>query len=150
MILVRLTLPAGLTLANFTAVRVLQYENGVWADKTAASPGRDFTSKTIYARISSLSPIAAASPNGPVSTTASISGKLSNSQGGSVRIATITLTASGGGRSYTTVNPFGYYRFPGLIAGTTVLINISAKGKVFEPFLTSLNEDLVQLNLTSR
>ncbi|MEP6786909.1 MAG: CHRD domain-containing protein [Acidobacteriota bacterium] len=148
-ILVRLTLPDGLTPANFAVVRILQYENGAWVDKTTTSPARDFASKTIYARISSLGPLAAASPGGPVSGTASVSGRLNGGPGRNAYTSVVTITAAGGAKYYTRVNQFGYFQFQGLAAGGIYLINPSSKTVVFAPLLIALNDELVDVNITA-
>lgn len=147
-ILVKITLPTGITVDSFNAVRIFQYENGAWTDKTAASPPRDFAAKTVYARVSSLSMIAAAAPTGTAAFTA-VSGQLSTAQGRAVFPAVVSITSANGVKSYTTVNPFGYFRFTGIGSDRNYLIGVTAKRHDFAPQLISIDGDSPDIHLTA-
>ncbi len=149
-ILARLKLPANIDQANFDAVRILQFENGAWNDKTAATPPRDFASKFVYALISTLDPFTAASPIGPVVGMSAISGRLITSGGRGVPNAIITATSAGGVRVYAIANPFGYFRFKNLTTGENFVVSVSSKRFHFAPQLFSLHDDLTEIVISSQ
>jgi len=149
-ILVKLTLPANIDQANFEAVRVLQFENGAWNDKTAVAPPRDFATKSVYAIISSLSPIAAASPNGLVMGTSAISGRLQTRDGRGVSGALVTAMSATGELTYAYSNPFGYFRFQSVRNGENYVLSVSSKRHKFIPQILSSNGDLIDAMLISR
>ncbi|MBX7053974.1 MAG: carboxypeptidase-like regulatory domain-containing protein [Pyrinomonadaceae bacterium] len=68
-----------------------------------------------------------------------ISGRVVNSDGGAVRGAIVSLTGSDGLSRTSRTNAFGYFRFQEIEAGQSVLLNVRAKGKIFEPNSTLLN-----------
>ncbi|MFN0277156.1 MAG: CHRD domain-containing protein [Pyrinomonadaceae bacterium] len=149
-ILVRLTMPASIDQTNFNAVRIFQFESGVWNDKTALAPPRDFAARSVYALISSLAPIAAASPLGPVTGPSAISGRLLAPGGRAAHSALVTATSAGGSRIYSPVNPFGHFRFKNLPIGENIVIRVSSKRHRFLPEIVSLNDDLAEIELTSQ
>ena len=149
-VLVRLILPANIDQTNFNAVRILQFENGAWNDKTSEPPPRDFAAKSIYALLSSLDPIAAVSPSGPVTGTSAITGRLRTLNGRNVSNGFVTVGPAGETPSYAPVNPFGYFRFRNLPSGENVILAASSKRHRFAPQLISLNDDLTEIVLTSQ
>ena len=149
-ITVRITLPANLDAANFEAVRILQYENGVWADRTAAAPVRDFASKAVYASISTLSPLAAATRNWPITELRSVTGRLLTSGGRATLNTAMSVTSANGTKTQTFANPFGYFRFRNLTNGGTYLFNVASKRFKYSPFLLSINEDLPDIILATQ
>lgn len=122
-------MPASIDQPNFDAVRVFQFENGTWNDKTAVAPQRNFATKTVYALITSLSPIAASSSNGPVFGLSAVSGRLLRlrSDGRGVPSSFAILTSAAGERLYAYSNPFGYFRFPALTTNENYVIRVSSK-----------------------
>lgn len=140
-VLVKLTLPLTVDLANFNAAQVVQFENGLWIDRTAAAPVRDFANRTIYARISPFSPFAAVSPLSPASESVLVTGRMLRGDGRGVSKATVTITDANGTRVSALTNPFGYYRFT-VSARTAYLMSTSAKRHNFEPVVFSAAENI--------
>lgn len=65
--------------------------------------------------------------------------------------ARIELTGSGGAAAATTItNPFGYFRFENVEAGSTYIINVSSKRFIFAPQVVSVNEDIAGLIFTGQ
>lgn len=145
-IVVRMTLPSAITAANFDAVRAMQFENGTWYDKTADAPPRDFATRTIYARLTTLSPIAAASPLGPVIGLATVSGRILTTgkmdPGSLVSVAPISGTPL-----YTFANPQGFYSVANLTIGGTYIVRALSKRRSIAPLLISVNENLFEVDL---
>ncbi len=88
-------------LSRFDAVRVWQYENGAWTDKTASVPLRDIATRTVYAEVSSLGIFAAAAP---VAATASVSGRVTTPSGQGLRNVVVTLVDSNNVRRIATTS----------------------------------------------
>ena len=143
-------MPVNIDQANFNAVRVLQFENGGWTDKTAAAPPRDFAAKSVYAIVSTLDALTAASPNGPVTGTSAISARLITPGGRGVSSAIISARSASGSLSFAVANPFGYFRFKNLTRGENIVLAISSKRYEFAPQLISLNDDLTEIVFTSQ
>lgn len=84
--------------------------------------------------------------SGSVTTAAgvSIGGRVVTAGGRPIAKAQIVMNDMAGNTRTVTTNPFGYYRFDDLQAGTTVLISVRAKGYLFtEPTrVLFLSEDL--------
>ncbi len=147
---VKLTLPDSIGQTSFDAAQIMQFEDGLWVDKTTESPPRDFASRSLYARISLSSPIAIITKIfQPVGIT-TVSGRLFNANGKGVANALLTATNQNAERVYTLSNPFGYYRFRGLLTGRNYVINIASKRVQFAPLSISVNEDLTDINITAR
>jgi len=86
---------------------------------------------------------------GPTSAIAAIEGRVVTSDGRPlVRTSVIVIDESGAIRSALT-NPFGRFRFDGLEAGRTYVIEFSAKGFVSTPQVIFLAEDIAGLELTA-
>lgn len=67
----------------------------------------------------------------PTAAFVSIGGRAMNSQGRPIPKAQITLQEQGGNVRTALTNPFGYYSFDGVARGTTVMLNVAAKGQEF-------------------
>lgn len=63
--------------------------------------------------------------------TGSISGRVLDANGNPARLAIVSLGGEQGGRVYTTINPFGYYRFSGLPLGSRYAISVVSKRNTF-------------------
>ncbi len=147
---VKLTLPIGIDAASFNSAQILQFENGLWVDKTTAQPARDFGSRVLYARISVSSPIAIVTPTTQPVRAVSVSGRLLTANGKAVASSLVTATNQIGGRIYAVANPFGYYQFAGLLTGGNYIINIASKRSRFAPRAISVNDDLANIDLISQ
>lgn len=65
--------------------------------------------------------------------------------------AYVTLTDQTGNVRYTLTNPFGYYRFIGLIPGETYTIRVSHKSYWFDPpQIFTADQNREDLNLTAQ
>jgi len=147
-VLVKLKLPLSVDLANFNATQVVQFENGVWIDRTAAAPVRDFATRTIYGRISPFFPFAAVSPLSPASESVSVTGRMLRGDGRGVSKAIVTITDGNRMRASVLTNPFGYYRFT-VSARTAYLMNTAAKRHNFAPVLFSAAENIEDFDFVS-
>ena len=75
-ILVKFIAPQNIDQTTFNSLRVLHYENGVWIDSTVLapnSPAPDYATRSIYARVTSLSPFAVAQFTPPAPSTIDVS-----------------------------------------------------------------------------
>ncbi len=149
-ILVKLTLPANIDQVNFNAVRILQFENGTWNDKTTAAPPRDFALKSVYALVNSFDPITAASLTGPVTGTSAILGRLLSPTGRAVPNTLVSIRPVNGSRVYALANQSGRFRFKNLPTGENFVVTISSKRYLFASQILSLQDDLTEIELTSR
>jgi uncharacterized delta-60 repeat protein len=146
-VLIRLTMLPTIDAASFETIRILQYENNGWTDRTAASPPRDFSAKTIYARVSSLAVIAAASPGTLVAPTASVSGRVTTPGGQSLRNTFVSLIDSNNERRSTSTSSFGIYVFADVPTGRFYTITGASKRYRFAPKMVSVRDNLSDVDL---
>lgn len=135
-ILVRLTLPQNIDSLTFSTIRVREYLNGVWGDVTANSPSRDFSTRTIYASITSAGSIVAAWP------TVNLSGRVTTPGGLGLRNAVVYVTDAQGVRRTTTTSSFGNYSFIGLPGGQTYAVSVSSKRYRFAARVVEISSSL--------
>jgi hypothetical protein len=88
-------------------------------------------------------------PFAPTAANISISGKVVNGKTG-VPGALVTLTDSEGNVWTAKTNSFGYFKFEDLRAGQTLIINVTAKGLVFNPQVIFAMEDITDLLFTAQ
>lgn len=148
-ILVRYSLTGALSQTEFDSVRILQFENGLWADKTIDTPVRDFATKTIYARVSTLSLIAAALPGRQTQRPATVSGRITNN-GLAIFQARLSLRLPGGAIRYAIVNPSGYFRFRDISTGGNYILNTASKRGKVSSILVSVHEDPTEISLITQ
>lgn len=67
----------------------------------------------------------------PTAAGVSIGGRVLNANGMGISKSMVTLTDMQGVSHTTLTNPFGYYNFDDVAAGSTVTISVSAKGRTF-------------------
>lgn len=139
---VRLILPSNIALADFNAVRVLQYNNAAWTDKTAASPPRDFATKAVYARVSSLGLIAVALPGGP----ASVSGRVTTPGGQSLRNVVVSIIDSNNVRRTATTSSFGLFSFADVATGREYTLVAASKRYRFTPQMVTVVGNIANLD----
>ncbi len=147
-ILVKFTLPARIDAANFNAAQILLFENGAWTDRTENTPPRDFPTRTIYAKVTSLSAFAVVSPLAQTPEIVNISGKITNNGGKPVSKAIVTLTDSNGQTRFALTNPFGFYHFRAVSLRETFIISVSTKKYRFSSQLLTINDEITDLNFT--
>ena len=141
---VRLTLPSNIALADFNAARVLQYDNGAWTDKTAASPPRDFATRAVYASVSSLGLIAAALPT--ASATATVSGRVTTPGGQSLRNVVVSIIDSNNVRRTATTSSFGLFSFADVAMGRTYTLVAASKRYRFTPQMVTVAGNITNLD----
>ncbi|QYO67180.1 SBBP repeat-containing protein [Leptolyngbya sp. 7M] len=76
----------------------------------------------------------------------SIGGRVLDENGYGVPGAIVTLTQANGTTLTYRTNSFGYYRFPEIPAGQTVVVSVLAKGRQYNSQFVLVNEDLTDLN----
>lgn len=84
---------------------------------------------------------------GPTAGGASVGGMLMSGSGQAIGGALITMTDSFGSSRIALSNPFGFYRFDEVQAGSTYVISVQSKGHTFQPITVSVNESLTGINL---
>lgn len=130
--------------AEFSRVRILHREAGILVDRTIlppSSPAPDFASRTVCARVSSLSPfVTALAP--PIT----VSGRVTTPAGIGLRNAVVTMTDSQGFKRTATTSSFGVYTFENVKGGETYIIGVSSKRYRFGPRTLLINEGLTALD----
>jgi hypothetical protein len=128
---------------EFAALRILHGENGVLVDRTVLppnSPAPNFATRTICARIDSLSPFTIALATDQ--TQPSIGGRVVDANG--IGISGVALTLSGAQTRVTETDSEGNFGFPNLAAGGDYTVVASDAGFMFSPQnenFFSLDED---------
>lgn len=128
-IVVCLQVPNTTTLAAFNALRILHYVNGTPTDSTILSPDSpapDFATKTICARVNSLSPFVVASL-APTAASVAVGGRISDVNGNGISKVRVSITNQSGETQTMLTNAFGYYRFDEIPVGETYIISIAHK-----------------------
>ena len=80
----------------------------------------------------------------------SISGRVVTSDGAGISNATVTVTRPGGGSIRAISNPFGYFEFPEVVSGATVVVNVSHRRYSFAPQVVSAVDNVVGLEFMSK
>lgn len=148
-VLIRFTLPAQVNAANFDAAQILHFENGVWIDRTANAPPRNFAARTIYARVSTLSVFAIVSSLAQTAETVNISGRVLSAGNRAVSKAIVRLTDVNGQTRYALSNPFGYFRFHDVEVRQTYIFNVNSKRSRFAPQIITVNDEIDDLTFAA-
>lgn len=82
--------------------------------------------------------------------TAQISGQVLTPQGKGIGQARITLTGTGGTSQTVMTNAFGYFTLSDVAAGSTYVVNVSAKKYTFAPQVVSVTDNISGLNFTAQ
>jgi hypothetical protein len=69
----------------------------------------------------------------PTSSSVSVSGRITTSEGEGINRAVVSITDSNGAIRSVLTNPFGYYRFEEILVGETYIINVNHKRYHFNP-----------------
>ncbi len=142
--LVRLTMPADMDQASFDAVRVLQPQNGVWIDRTAVSPLRDYAAKSIYASISSLGILAAALPGSTALVT--VSGRVTTPSGVGLRNVFVSLIDANNVRRTASTSSFGNFVFSDVVSGQTYTLAVASRQYRFAPKTMSVTSNVTNVD----
>jgi CSLREA domain-containing protein len=86
---------------------------------------------------------------GPTAAGATITGRVTTSEGLSISKATVTITDTRGLSRNTLTNSFGYFTFSDVRAGATYAVSVQHKRYTFEPRIVTVNDDLADLNFTA-
>lgn len=142
--------------AEFARVRILHGEGGQLVDRTILqpnSPAPDFATRTVCARVNSLSPfVAALAPTASTAASVSVGGRVMTMKGKGIRDVVVTMTDSTGNVRTTTTNEFGYYRFDDVEVGETYILSVRGKRFTFiQPSLVlNVSEDCTDINFIGR
>lgn len=86
----------------------------------------------------------------PTAAAVSISGRVMSSRGRGVSNAIVISTDQSGVVQTARTNQFGYYRFNGILAGETYVLDVRHKRYIFSPQVVSVNDELTSLNFIAR
>ncbi|MBS1792509.1 MAG: carboxypeptidase regulatory-like domain-containing protein [Acidobacteria bacterium] len=113
---------------NFSELRVLHLENGVWVDRTNLFS----TYPILYTTdMNSLSPFAIARLN-PTAASVTVSGRVTDAAGNGIRGALVSLTDTTGTLRTARTNTFGVFRFENVPSGFTYVFEVTAKKYRFD------------------
>lgn len=140
--------------AEFSRLRILHYVNGTPTDATILppdTPAPNFATKTICARVNSLSPFVVAEFMAPTAANVSVGGRVLTSQGYGIRNARVTLTNSNGATRTAITSGFGYYRFDEVAVGQTYVVAVRSKRYRFasDTQVLSVNDEITDLIFTA-
>ncbi len=125
-----ITVPSVTDPAEFARLRILHYVNGIPEDATILppdTPAPNFATKTICARVNSLSPFVVAEILAPTAANVSVSGRVVDVRGRGISKARISITAPNGEMRNAITNSFGYYRFDEVEVGQTYVVSVRSK-----------------------
>ncbi len=123
-VIVCLQVPAVTNFTTFSALALFHNEGGVLIDRTSS---REFSTKTICATTTSLSPFAVAESLAPSAAEVSVGGRVKTADGRGIARAAVSITGPDGETRRAFTNTFGYYRFAGIHAGETYVISVRHK-----------------------
>jgi Carboxypeptidase regulatory-like domain len=132
---------------TFAKVRILHGENGQFVDRTILapdSPAPDFATRTVCARVNSLSPFVAALA--PASTVATVSGRVLTPSGLGLRNALVSMIDSQGIRRTATTSSFGLYTFENVRITESYTLSVSSKRYRFTPRILPVNGNLANID----
>jgi CSLREA domain-containing protein len=138
--------PAVTSIADFNRLTFFHTENGVLVDRTFS---RDFTTKMICARTTSLSPFVVAKNLAPTAANVSISGRVITPNGRGINRTMVTITNQNGEVKTSVTNSFGFYRFSEIESGQTYIIQAISKRYLFSPQVIVVNETLENFDFTA-
>jgi hypothetical protein len=138
--------------ATFNRVRILHGEGGQLVDRTILppdSPAPDFATRTVCARVDSLSPfVLALAPVGSTAAEVSVSGRVMTTRGNGIAGVRISLADSQGNVRTTVSGTSGDYRFENVEAGSSYIITATGKRYSFsQPSqLLNVNDETAEIN----
>lgn len=139
-------------LATFNALRILHYVNGTPTDATILlpnTPAPDFATKTICARVNSLSPFVVAENLAPTAANVSVGGRVSTFNGSGISRARVSITNQNGETRFATTNTFGFYRFNDVPAGETYVIGAAHKSYQFNSRVLTVSDEIRDADFTA-
>lgn len=151
-IVVCLQVSSTITLATFNTLRILHSEGGMLVDRTILlpdTPAPDFLTKTICARVNSLSPFVVAENLVPTAANVSVGGRVMDSNGAGISRTRVLITNQNGEIRAATTNSFGYYRFNEVQSGETYVVSAHHKEYLFNPQVITVTEDIRNADFTA-
>lgn len=148
-ITVCIQVPSVTDLFTFNSLRILHYVDGVPTDSTILAPDTpspNFSTKTICARVNSLSPFVVAESLAPTAALASVSGRVSTPDGRAIANARVLITGQNGRTRSALTNPFGFYRLDGITSGQSYVVAVSHKRFQFESRLVNVVENIADVD----
>ena len=83
----------------------------------------------------------------PTAASVAVAGRVTNDYGRGVARAWVFLTHSNGTVERTTTNPFGYFRFAEVEAGTNAILTVESKQYVFEAKMIGVMDEITDVTL---
>ena len=152
-ITVCLQVPGVTNAATFAALRILHYVNGVATDRTILppdTPAPDFATKTICARVNSLSPFVVAERLAPSAASVSVAGRVLDVNGRGIPKVRVTIQDAATGESRTVLtNPFGYYSFAEVLVGEVYILSAEHKRYQFSPRVITVRDEIADADLNA-
>ncbi len=146
-------IPGTVTGAN---LRILRDNGGAGAPFTFPNGGSDNVNETANPpTAATLSPVSTfsnwgiAEPGAPTASSVTIGGRVLTAEGRPVSKALMMMTDAQGIVRYALTNPFGYYRFDDVAAGSTIVLTAQHKRYQFEPHVLQVQEELNNFDLTA-
>ena len=136
----------------FATLRILHNEGGTLVDRTILppdSPAPDFATKTICARVNSLSPFVVAQHLAPTAASVSVGGRVSEAKGNPISRAWVSITNTNGETHSAMTNSFGYYRFNEVPVGQTYVISVRHKIYQFNSQVLTIFEEIRDADFTA-
>ena len=124
-------------------------EGGSLVDRTVS---RDYETRQICAQTTSLSPfVVAVAPAAPTAASVTIGGRALTADGRAIRNVMIQMTDASGATRTAITSAFGYYRFPNVEAGETVILTARGKSYSFSQPTRVVNatEDAAEINFVA-
>ena len=147
-----LQVPSVTNAMTFAALRILHNEGGTLVDRTILSPDTpapDFATKTICARVNSLSPFVVAESLAPTAANVSVGGRVSDVKDNPISRAWVSITNTNGETHSAMTNSFGYYRFNEVPVGQTYVISVRHKIYQFNSQVITVFEEIQDANFTA-
>lgn len=134
---------------EFAKLHLLHGENGVLVDRTIS---QNFNTRTVCARVNSLSPfVIAVGPAIVTASTASVGGRVRTNLGKAIPNARISMTDETGNTLTAITNRRGIYNFESVETGRTYVLTVKARGYRFinNPTVVSVNENLDDIDFVA-
>lgn len=130
----------------FNFIRRSGMTNTEFAPTTADTFFNSFTLNNV----SSFSDWALGRVNAPTAATASVSGRVTTSDGRGLANARVVLTDSSGNTISTITSSLGYYKLEDVQVGEDYIISVSAKRYRFAPQFITVMDEITDLNLPAQ
>jgi hypothetical protein len=89
-------------------------------------------------------------PDTTLAASVSIGGRVMSENGSGIPKAVVTMTDLNGSERQVITNAFGYYNFPDVQAGSTVVVSVRHKQFTFAQQVLTVNDNVSDLNFTAQ